>query len=221
MSEILKLEDKANTNLKKLSNLLDNLSFNLSKEKTEKALTDGYECIKEIEEIIEQIDKIYQEDNSQNNLFMIKGDLKQKKEKYEKIRKTYILNKNNELIDSLSSTNIQEENNNSIEMPEQNITNLEEKIIYNNLEQNILKGGINNSDEIFNINKDMTEFSEDYIYSDNIIYRAKRKINKTFSKIKNKIKSIPPKTKYLILIVILVFLLIFCFFGFFGELFNS
>ena len=184
MSEILKLEDKANANLKKLSNLLDNLSFNLSKEKTEKALTDGYECIKEIEEIIEQIDKIYQEDNSQNNLFMIKGDLKQKKEKYEKIRKTYILNKNNELIDSLSSTNIQEENNNSIEMPEQNITNLEEKIIYNNLEQNILKGGINNSDEIFNINKDMTEFSEDYIYSDNIIYRAKRKINKIFSKIK-------------------------------------
>ena len=79
MSEILKLEDKVNSNLKKLSMLLDNLSFNLSKEKTEKALADGYECIKEIDDMIEQIEKINKEDNTKTNLFMIKGDLKLKK----------------------------------------------------------------------------------------------------------------------------------------------
>ena len=92
MYEILKLEDKANKNFKKLSIILDNLSFNLSKGKTEKALTDGYNYIKEIEEIIGQLDKINQEGYSQNNFFMIKADLKQKIEKYEKMRKTYILN---------------------------------------------------------------------------------------------------------------------------------
>ena len=52
----------------------------------------------------------------------------------------------------------------------------------------------------------MTELSEDYIYSDNIIYSTKRKINKLFSEIKNKRKNIPLKTKYKILIVILIFL---------------
>ena len=36
VSEISELEDKANVNLRKLSMLLDNLSFNLSKEKMDK-----------------------------------------------------------------------------------------------------------------------------------------------------------------------------------------
>ena len=41
MSEILKLEETANLILKKFSLLLDNLSSNLSKEKTENALEEG------------------------------------------------------------------------------------------------------------------------------------------------------------------------------------
>ena len=211
MSEILKLEDNANTLLKKLSELLDNLSYNLSKEKTEKALSDGYECIKEIEEIIEQISKISNDDYSQNSLFMIKADLAQKKEKYEKIRKTYILNKNSQLIDSESSTNIQEEiyNSNTGSSIEQN---LGEKINNNNGQN----GKQDNNDEIFNVNNDMTELSEEYINSGNIFYKAKRKICKCI----NKIKNMSLKTKYLTLLIFCIILLIFCFFCLFKEFFE-
>ena len=57
MSEILKLEENANTYLKKLSNLLENLTSNLSKDKTEKAFEEGNEYIQEIENLIELMEK--------------------------------------------------------------------------------------------------------------------------------------------------------------------
>ena len=217
MSEILKLEDNANELLKKLSELLDNFSFNLSKEKTEKALSDGYECIKEIENILDRISKITIDNYSQNNLFMIKGDLLQKKEKYEKIRKTYILNKNSQLINSISSTNINEEIDNS-NLENSIDTNLEEKINDNNNGQREKRD--NNADEIFNIKRDMTELSEEYINSRNILYMAKRRIFKIIGILKAKMKSISAKTKYLVLLIFLIILLIFCFFYLFKEFFE-
>ena len=144
MSEILKLEDNANSLLKKLGILLDNLSSNLSKEKTETALSDGYQCIQEIEGIIDQLGKTEKENNSQTNLLIIKSDLMQKKEKYEKIRKAYIINKNSQLID-ISSTEEQEENiNEDGDQTEQNNKNLEENIINKVLEENIPKDNNNN-----------------------------------------------------------------------------
>ena len=114
MNEYFQLEEQANSLLKKITVLLDNLSYNVSKEKTEKALSDGYECMNEIEKIINQINNIKDGNYSKQNLFMLKGDLMQKKEKYEKIRKEYIIYKNNELIESLSSENTQEYEENII-----------------------------------------------------------------------------------------------------------
>ena len=217
MSEIIHLEDNANILLKKLDILIDNLSFNLSKEKTEKALCDGNDCINEIENIIKQINNIKEENYSQNNLLMIKGDLMQKKEKYEKIKKSYIINKNNQLIDSFSSTDIQEEINNNIYEP--NIDNLNDDIIFNITEEKIEnKDDIN--DEIFQVNKESIELSEEYLYSGNNIYLAKRKINKFFIKLKNRFEKITIKTKYFIILIILIILLIACLFGLFAEFFN-
>lgn len=217
MSEIINLEEKANILLKKLNILLDNLSFNLSKDKTEQALCDGYECINEIEKIIKEISKIKDEKYTQNNIFMIKGDLMQKKEKYEKIRKTYILNKNNQLIDSISSTAIQEEISKNTN--ESNDTNDNNIIIPNISEQNIEKED-NNNDEIFQVNKDLTDLSEEYLYSNNKIFLAKRKMIKCFIKIKNKIGAIPIKTKYFIILIFLIVLLIVFIIGLFGEIFD-
>ena len=221
MSEILKLEDNANSLLKKLGILLDNLSTNLSKEKTETALSDGYKCIQEIEGVIEQLGKIGEENYSQTNLLMIKGDLMQKKEKYEKIRKTYIVNKNSQLID-ISSTEEQEENTNEDgDKAEQNDKNLEENIINKAFEQNIEKDINNNpNDEIFKVNKDMTELSEEYIYSRNALYKGKRIISKCCTKIKNKFKNISPKRKYFCLFIISLILLIICFIALFYEFFD-
>ena len=45
MIENLNLEEKIDNILKKLNSLLENLSSNLSKEKTENALNDGYNYI--------------------------------------------------------------------------------------------------------------------------------------------------------------------------------
>ena len=57
MIENLNLEEKIDNILKKLNSLLENLSSNLSKEKTESALNDGYNYIKEIENIIDIMEK--------------------------------------------------------------------------------------------------------------------------------------------------------------------
>ena len=168
MSEILKLEDSANSLLKKLSELLESLSSNLSKEKTEKALDDGNECINEIENIIEQISNIPQDNYSKNNLFIIKGDLKQKKEKFEKIQEKYILNKSNQLIDTHSYTTQEED----IEVYGQNERDIEE-----NKNENLSDSEHNNEieekdekDEVFHVNKDVSELSEEYIHNDNCLF---------------------------------------------------
>ena len=221
MSEILKLEDNANSLLKKLGILLDNLSSNLSKEKTETALSDGYQCIQEIEGIIDQLGKTEKENNSQTNLLIIKSDLMQKKEKYEKIRKAYIINKNSQLID-ISSTEEQEDNiNENGDQTEQNDKNLEENIINKVLEENIPKDNNNNhNDEIFNVNKDMTELSEEYIYSRNALYKGKRRLSRCCTKIKNKFRNISPKKKYFCLFIISLILLIVCFIALFYEFFD-
>ena len=221
MSEILKLEDNANSLLKKLGILLDNLSSNLSKEKTETALSDGYQCIQEIEVIIDQLGKTEKENNSQTNLLIIKSDLMQKKEKYEKIRKAYIINKNSQLID-ISSTEEQEDNiNENGDQTEQNDKNLEENIINKVLEENIPKDNNNNhNDEIFNVNKDMTELSEEYIFSRNALYKGKRRLSRCCTKIKNKFRNISPKKKYFCLFIISLILLIVCFIALFYEFFD-
>lgn len=208
MSDILNLEDNANTLLKKLTILLDNLSHNLSKEKTEKALCEGYDCIKEIENIIEEINKKQGINSPKNNIFTIKGDLKQKKEKLEKIQNTYISNKSNELIDSFCSTNIQEEKNNNDVFAGNN--DLSEGDC-STPEQNIQKEEYN--DEIFQVNKDITELSEEYINNDNCLFIVKRRIIKFFRKICNKIKETTSKTKYLIILIILFILLILSIIG--------
>ena len=88
MSEILKLEETANLILKKFSLLLDNLSSNLSKEKTENALEEGNRYIKEIEDVINTMEKSNNKNNI--NLYMIKGELIKKKEKFDNIQKEYI-----------------------------------------------------------------------------------------------------------------------------------
>ena len=221
MSEILKLEDNAQSLLKKLGILLDNLSSNLSKEKTETALSDGYQCIQEIEVIIDQLGKTEKENNSQTNLLIIKSDLMQKKEKYEKIRKAYIINKNSQLID-ISSTEEQEDNiNENGDQTEQNDKNLEENIINKVLEENIPKDNNNNhNDEIFNVNKDMAELSEEYIYSRNALYKGKRRLSRCCTKIKNKFRNISPKKKYFCLFIISLILLIVCFIALFYEFFD-
>ena len=221
MSEILKLEDNANSLLKKLGILLDNLSSNLSKEKTETALSDGYQCIQEIEGIIDQLAKTEKENNSQTNLLIIKSDLMQKIDKYEKIRKAYIINTNSQLID-ISSTEEQEDNiNENGDQTEQNDKNLEENIINKVLEENIPKDNNNNhNDEIFNVNKDMTELSEEYIYSRNALYKGKRRLSRCCTKIKNKFRNISPKKKYFCLFIISLILLIVCFIALFYEFFD-
>jgi len=217
MSEILKLEDSANSLLKKLSELLENLSSNLSKEKTEKALDDGNECINEIENIIEQISNIPQDNYSKNNLFIIKGDLKQKKEKFEKIQEKYILNKSNQLIDT-HSYETQEED---IEVYGQNERDIEE-----NKNENLSDSEHNNEieekddkDEVFHVNKDVSELSEEYIHNDNCLFLIKRKISKCFRAICYKVNEANPRNKYKLILIILIILLILCVVGLFFSIF--
>ena len=217
MSEILKLEDSANSLLKKLSELLENLSANLSKEKTEKALDDGNECINEIENIIDQISNIPQDNYSKNNLFIIKGDLKQKKEKFEKIQEKYILNKSNQLIDTHSYTTQEED----IEVYGQNERDIDE-----NKNENLSDSEHNNEieekdekDEVFHVNKDVSELSEEYIHNDNCLFLIKRKISKCFRAICYKVKEVNPRNKYLLILIILIILLILCVVGLFFSIF--
>ena len=112
MSEFLNLEETVYLNLKKLNSLLENLSSNLSKDKTENALKEGYNYIKEIENIINIMEKSKNERCGNNNLFMIKDDFSKKKEKFEKIQKKYIINKINKIIDSSSDKNSTKNENN-------------------------------------------------------------------------------------------------------------
>ena len=205
MNEYFQLEEQANSLLKKITVLLDNLSYNVSKEKTEKALSDGYECMNEIEKIINQINNIKDGNYSKQNLFMLKGDLMQKKEKYEKIRKEYIIYKNNELIESLSSENTQE---------------YEENIIYKKEEQIAEKEDLNNGEETFQVNSDIAEMSEEFLYNDSILFRFRRRIKALYSKTKNVLQRIKSKTKYLIVLSILIFLLICCIVGLLAEIFE-
>ena len=90
MSEFLNFEESVYLNLKKLNSILENLSSNLSKDKTESALKEGYNYIQEIETIINKMEKSKKERNGNNNLFMIKDDFSKKKEKFENIQKKYI-----------------------------------------------------------------------------------------------------------------------------------
>ena len=218
MSEILKLEDNANSLLKKLSELLDNLSSNLSKEKTEKALDDGNECINEIENIIKQISNITIDNYSKNNLFIIKGDLKQKKENFEKIQEKYILNKSNQLIEEQSFTTQEEDKD--IEVYGQNERDMDENK-NENLSDSENNNEIEEKDEVFHVNKDVSELSEEYIHNDNCLFLIKRKISKCFRTICYKVNGVNLKNKYLLILIILIILLILCLLGLFFSIFKD
>ena len=193
MSEILKLEETANLILKKISLLLDNLSSNLSKEKTENALEEGNRYIKEIEEVINSMEK----SNNKNkiNLYMIKGELIKKKGKFDNIQKEYILNKSNALIDSLSTNNFFEEESNI----DTNEVNDEYDINdSNNFEEKADDGtyGKNFIDEYFKENKNLIELKDGYLYNDNYFFQIKRLLYKIFLKVYKTTKEISPKIKY-------------------------
>ena len=209
MSEILNLEETANLILKKISLLLENLSSNLSKEKTENALEEGYGYIKEIENVINSMEKSNNRNNI--NLYMIKGELIKKKEKFENIQKAYILNKSNMLIDSLSTNNLIEDENNldSSEINDEYDIN----DIYNCEENNNdvdASYGKNIIDEYFKENKNLIELKEGYLYNDNHFFQIKRLLYKIFLEVYKTTKEIPPKIKYLIILFLLMILLILC-----------
>ena len=207
MSEILKLEETANLILKKFSLLLDNLSSNLSKEKTENALEEGNRYIKEIEDVINTMEKSNNKNNI--NLYMIKGELIKKKEKFDNIQKEYILSKSNALIDSLSTNNLIEEESN-IDTNEVNdeydindSNNFEEKADDETYGKNFI-------DEYFKENKNLIELKDGYLYNDNYFFQIKRLLYKIFLKVYKTTKEISPKIKYLIILFILMILLILC-----------
>ena len=207
MSEILKLEETANLILKKFSLLLDNLSSNLSKEKTENALEEGNRYIKEIEDVINTMEKSNNKNNI--NLYMIKGELIKKKEKFDNIQKEYILNRSNALIDSLSTNNLIEEENNI----DTNEVNDEYDINdSNNFEEKADDGtyGKNFIDEYFKENKNLIELKDGYLYNDNYFFQIKSLLYIIFLKVYKTTKEISPKIKYLIILFILMILLILC-----------
>ena len=207
MSEILKLEETANLILKKISLLLDNLSSNLSKEKTENALEEGNRYIKEIEVVINTMEKSNNKNNI--NLYMIKGELIKKKEKFDNIQKEYILSKSNALIDCLSTNNLIEEESNI----DTNEVNDEYDINdSNNFEEKADDGtyGKNFIDEYFKENKNLIELKDGYLYNDNFFFQIKRLLYKIFLKVYKTTKEISPKIKYLIILFILMILLILC-----------
>lgn len=220
MSEFLNHEETAYSNLKKLNSLLEDLSSNLSKDKTEKALKVGYDYIKEIEDLIDEMEKSKKEKYNNNNLFMIKDDFAKKKEKFENIQNKYILNKSNQLIDSLSD-NISTKNDNNEELNNINndISNSDNYFFEeDNDDENYGKNFI---DEYFKENKSMTDLSQRYLYNDNFIFNMKRIIHIFCAKLYNAINKIPPKIKYLTLLIILMISLIFCIFGLYNSLVNS
>ena len=207
MSEILKLEETANLILKKISLLLDNLSSNLSKEKTENALEEGNRYIKEIEEVINSMEKSNNKNNI--NLYMIKGELIKKKEKFDNIQKEYILSKSNALIDSLSTNNLIEEESNIDTNEVNDEYDINES---NNFEEKADDGtyGKNFIDEYFKENKNLIELKDGYLYNDNYFFQIKRLLYKIFLKVYKTTKEISPKIKYLIILFILMILLILC-----------
>ena len=207
MSEILKLEETANLILKKFSLLLDNLSSNLSKEKTENALEEGNRYIKEIEDVINTMEKSNNKNNI--NLYMIKGELIKKKEKFDNIQKEYILNKSNALIDSLSTNNLIEEENNIDTNEVNDEYDINES---NNFEEKADDGtyGKNFIDEYFKENKNLIELKDGYLYNDNYFFQIKRLLYKIFLEAYKTTKEISPKIKYLIILFILIILLILC-----------
>ena len=195
MSKILNLEEKSNLISKKLSLLLESLSSSLSKEKTENALKEGFQYIKEIENII----KIAEKSSKQNdiNLYLIQGELIKNKEKLENFQKAYILNKSNQLIDSLSTNNLtMNENYMESNVNKDEFDTDDNYIIEENDDESYGKNFI---DEYFKENKNLNEFTESYIYNDNYVFRTKRLLFKIYLKIYNAKKEISPKVKYLIL----------------------
>ena len=213
MSEFISLEEKANLISKKLTSLLENLSSHLSKEKTENALSEGNNYIKEIDNIIEKMEKSKKGKYDNNNIFLIKNDLIKIKEKFENIQKQYIINKSNQLIDSLSTTT-QKENNDIIDEYDINDNFIFEE---NNDEQ----FGKNFIDEYFKENKNITEFSEGYLYKDNYAYKIKRIMYKFFINIYNIFNGVSSKTKYLIILFVLVIMLIFCIIELYFSIINN
>ena len=219
MSDFLNLEDIAYSNLKKLNSLLENLSSNLSKDKTENALKEGYNYIKEIEYIIDRIEKLKKERCGNNNLFMIKDDFSKKKEKFENIQKKYILNKINKIIDSSSDKNSTKNENNE----EYTNINKDYSINYNYIfedNNDVHDYGKNFIDEYFKENENYSDLSQKYLYNDNLLFIIKRITNRLCSKVNNGIKKIPPKIKYIIILIILIISLIFCIFGLYNTLIN-
>ena len=209
MIENINLEEKIDNILKKLNSLLENLSSNLSKEKTESALNEGYNYIKEIENIIDIMEKTKKEEYNKTYLFMIKGDLMKKKEKFENFQKIYILNKSNQLIDSVST---------NYHQSEENINSNDINNEYENDDNFIFEENINDKDtyeknfidEYFKENKNVIELSEGYLYNDNYIYKIKRNIHKIFFKIYNKTRKIKANSRYIIVLFLLMILLVFC-----------
>ena len=220
MSDILNLEEKADLYLKKLSSLLNNLSSNLSKEKTEYALEEGYGYILEIENILNKLEKTKNENNS--HLYIIKGDYIKNKEKFENLQKTYILNKSNQLIDSLSTNNLIDDenildydgNNNGYDEKKKNnslVDEDEDEDETHTYEKNFI-------DEYFKENNNLLELKDIYLYNDNFIFQIKRILYKFCLKAYNKSKEISQKSKYLILLFLLIILLIFCIFNLYSSI---
>ena len=207
MSEILKLEETANLIIKKISLLLDNLSSNLSKEKTENALEEGNRYIKEIEVVINTMEKSNNKNNI--NLYMIKGELIKKKEKFDNIQKEYILSKSNALIDCLSTNNLIEE---EINIDTNEVNDEYDINDSNNFEEKADDGtyGKNFIDEYFKENKNLIELKDGYLYNDNYFFQIKRLLYIIFLKVYKTTKEISPKIKYLIILFILMILLILC-----------
>ena len=221
MSEFLNYEEIVYLNLKKLNFLLENLSSNLSKDKTENALKEGYNYIKEIENIINKMEKSQKERCGNNNLLMIKDDFSKKKEKFENIQKKYILNKSNQLIDSLSDNNASTNNENNEEHININNDNsFNDNYIFeeNNDDNNYGKNFI---DEYFKENDNYSDLSQRYLYNDNFLFICKKIRQKLCSKINNRIKKIPQKIKYLIILILLMISLIFCVFGLYNSIINN
>ena len=218
MSKFLNLEEKANSLLKRLTNLLENLSSNLSKEKTENALCEGNTYIKELDDIMINMEKL--KENKIDNIYMIKGDFLRKKEKFENFQKAYILNKSNQFIDSLPTNNINsdESNNDSNNISDTYDINDNDEI-FEDVNDNTY--GKNFIEEYFKENKNLTELKEGYIYNDSCIFKIKKLFNIFFSKISNIIKEISPKTKYLIILILLIASLILCIMGLYFSIINE
>ena len=145
------------------------------------------------------MEKSQKERCGNNNLLMIKDDFSKKKEKFENIQKKYILNKSNQLIDSLSDNNASTNNENNDD---------------NNYGKNFI-------DEYFKENDNYSDLSQRYLYNDNFLFICKKMRQKLCSKIKNGIKKIPQKIKYLIILILLMISLIFCVFGLYNSIINN